>query len=187
MNAEKHYMFLNKLAKGNGIVLWGTTSLDEQLVSELLQGFDLEKRVYNRSVSGLTLGEAEKYLEPCVLALQPSRVIVNLGEEDLKVSDDVTKMIEQYRWLLYRIHVALPNCQLVVTTIPGEGDATDCFNDRLEALAREVGCTFYRVPRVFGEEEYISAFLGTVRLSLYDSVTGYSGIASRVVFDMMMQ
>lgn len=187
MNVDKHYMILNKLVKGNGIVLWGATSLDEQLVSELLQEFDLGKRIYNRSVSGLTLEEAEKYLEPCVLELRPSRVILNLGEEDLKVSSDVMKMIEQYRWILYRIHVELPDCQLVVTTVPGEGEVAESFNDKLEELAREVGCTFYRVPRVSGEEAYVPAFLGAIKFSLYDSVAGYSGIASRVVFDMMMQ
>lgn len=149
MNVDKHYMILNKLVKGNGIVLWGATSLDEQLVSELLQEFDLGKRIYNRSVSGLTLEEAEKYLEPCVLEL--------------------------------------PDCQLVVATVPGEGEVAECFNDKLEELAREVGCTFYRVPRVSGEEAYVPAFLGAIKFSLYDSVAGYSGIASRVVFDMMMQ
>lgn len=187
MNADKHYMFLNKLVKGNGIVLWGSTSLDDQLVGELLQGFDFGKRIYNRSVCGLTLEEAEKYLEPCVLGLFPSKVIINLGEEDLKASNDVTKMIEQYRWVLYRIHVALPNCQLVVTTVPGEGEATICFNEKLEELAREVGCTFYRVPNVSVQEEYVPKFLGTVRVSLYDNGAGYSGIASRAVFNMMMQ
>lgn len=187
MNADKHYMFLNKFAKGNGIVLWGSTSLDEQLVSELLQGYDTGKRVYNRSVSGLTLEEAENYLQQCVLDLSPSRVIINLGEEDLKVSNDVTKMIEQYRWILYRIHVALPECQLVVTTVPGKQDAVRSFNDKLEALAEEVGCAFYRVPNVSRLEEYVSSFLSAIRLSLYDSAMGYSGIATRLVFDKMMQ
>ena len=187
MKAKIQYTFLNKLAKGNGIVLWGSTSLAEQPVNELLQGFYTSKNIYNRSISGLTLAEAELVLEQCVLALSPSRVIFNLGEEDLKISTDVKQMIEQYRWLLYKIHVELPNCQLVVTTVPGKGELCEYFNEELKQLANEFGCTFYRIPPVSAEEEFVPAFLGAVKLSLYDSDLGYSGIATRAVFDLMMQ
>ena len=117
MSIKKKYSFLNKLVKRNGIVLLGSTSLDEPSVNELLQGFPVSQHVYNRSISGLTIADAEKYLEQCVYELFPSRVIINLGEEDLKYCDSVTQLIEQYRWLLYKIHVSMPKCQLVVTTV----------------------------------------------------------------------
>lgn len=186
MRGKKQYAFLNKMAKGNGIVLLGSTSLEEQPVNELLQRFDVQKNIYNRSVSGLTIAGAEGCLEQCVYELSPSKLIVNLGEEDVKYSDDVEQMIEQYRWLLYKIHVALPNCQLILTTVYGEGVVCDSFNDELEKLAAEVGCIFYRIPQV-PEEEYCPAFLGAIKLSLYDSSRGYSGIANRMVYDLMMQ
>lgn len=187
MKAKKQYTFLNKLAKGNGIVLWGSTSLDEQPVNELLQGFRTARNIYNRSVSGLRIADAEKYLEMCVYELSPSRIIINLGEEDVKASDNVAQMIEQYRWILYKIHVSMPKCQLVVTTVPGKGEVCDCFNEELKKLAKEFGCTFYRIPTVTAEEEFVPAFLGAVKLSLYDSDLGYSDIATRAVFDLMMQ
>lgn len=187
MKVKKQYTFLNKMAKGDGIVLWGATSLDNQPINELLQGFDVSKSIYNRSVAGLTLADAETYLEQCVYELKPSRVIINLGEEDLKCSDNVAQMMEQYRWVLYKIHVTLPKCQIDVTTVQSKGEAYDCFNEELKKLAGEFGCTFYRIPTVQNEEEYCSAFLGAVKLSLYDSSHGYSGIATRAVFDLMMQ
>ena len=187
MKAKKQYIFLNKLAKRNGIVLWGSTSLADQPVNELLQGFHTSQNIYNRSISGLCLEEAETVLEQCVLELSPDRVIINLGEEDLKVSDDVSQMIEQYRWILYKIHVSLPQCQMVITTVPGKGENCDCFNEELKKLAREFGCTFYRIPVVSKEEEFLPAFLGAVKLALYDSNLGYSDIATKAVFDLMMQ
>ncbi len=187
MNVKAQYACLNKLAKKNGIVLWGSTLLNNQPVNELLQGFDVSKNIYNRSISGLKIAEAENSLEQCVLELSPSRVILNLGEEDVKCSDNVEQMIEQYRWILYKIHVSLPKCQLVVTTVPGKGEVCDCFNEELKKLAKEFGCTFYRIPSVSTEEEFVLAFLGTIKLSLYDSNLGYSDIATRAVFDLMMQ
>lgn len=187
MKVKKQYAFLNKMAKGNGIVLWGSTSLDNQPINELLQRFEVSRNIYNRSVAGLTLADAEAYLEPCVYELKPSRVIINLGEEDLKCSGNVAQMMEQYRWLLYKIHVELPKCQLIVTTVPGKGETCDRFNEELRKLAEEFGCTFYRIQLVDDEEEYGAVFLGTVKLDLYDSGRGYSGIATRAVFDLMMQ
>ena len=187
MKAKIQYTFLNKLAKGNGIVLWGSTSLAEQPVNELLQGFHTSQNIYNRSISGLRLEEAETVLEQCVLELSPARVIINLGEEDLKASNDVSQMIEQYRWILYKIHVSLPQCQLVVTTVSGRGENCDCFNEELKKLAKEFGCTFYRIPAVSTEDEFLTTFLSAVKLALYDSHLGYSDIATRAVFDLMMQ
>ncbi|MBP3569793.1 MAG: hypothetical protein J6K04_11600 [Lachnospiraceae bacterium] len=187
MRIKKQYLFLNKLAKGDGIVLWGSTALDNQPVNELMQNYHVSKNIYNRSIFGLTLKEAESFLEQCVFELSPSTLILNLGEEDIKCSENVTQMIEQYRWLLYKIHVALPNCQLVLTTVQGSGAICDCFNEELGKLAAEVGCMFYRIPLVSGKEEYGPVFLSTVKLSLYEKNLGYAQIADRAVFDLMMQ
>ena len=187
MSIKKKYSFLNKLVKRNGIVLWGSTSLAEQSVNELLQSINVSQNVYNRSVSGLKLVDAEKYFEQCVYELSPSRVIINLGEEDLKDCDNVGPLVEQYRWILYKIHIALPACQLVVTTVPDKGEFSECFNEELKKLAKEFGCVFYRIPNVLTEEEFVPIFLSTVKLSLYDSSLGYSDIATKAVFDLMMQ
>lgn len=187
MSIKKKYSFLNKLVKRNGIVLLGSTSLDEPAVNELLQGFPMSQHVYNRSISGLTIADAEKYLEQCVYELFPSRVIINLGEEDLKYCDSVTQLIEQYRWLLYKIHVSMPKCQLVVTTVSGKEGLCENFNEELKKLAEEFGCTFYRIPEVLTKEEFVPTFLSTIKLSLYDSNLRYSDIATKAVLDFMMQ
>lgn len=187
MNVKKKFSFLNKLVKRNGIVLWGSTSLDEQSVNELLQGIPMSQNIYNRSISGLKIADAEKYLEQCVYELYPARVIINLGEEDVKCCNNATQLIEQYRWILYKIHVSMPTCQIVVTTVQGKGEVTETFNEELKKLTKEFGCTFYRIPDVVAEEEFIPTFLSTVKLSLYDSNLGYSGIATKAVFDFMMQ
>lgn len=187
MSDKARFCFLNKSVKRNGVVLWGSTSLDKPFVNELIQGFPMSQNVYNRSISGLNISDAEKYLEQCVYELSPSRVIINLGEEDVKNCTDVMQLTEQYRWLLYKIHVALPACQFVVTTVPGKSEVCECFNEELKKLAKEFGCIFYRIPETADEENFVPVFLNAVKLSLYDSKLGYSGIATKAVFDLMTQ
>ena len=57
----------------------------------------------------------------------------------------------------------------------------------LNKLAKEFGCTFYRIPATSTEDEFLTTFLGAVKIALYDSNLGYSDIATRAVFDLMMQ
>lgn len=186
MRVKTQYAFLNKFAKSNGIVLLGSTTLDELPVNELLQNFNVSKNIYNRSISGLTISEAEQYLEQCVFALCPGKVIINLGEEDLLLSDNISQLIEQYRWLLYKIHVALPSCRLVLTGIKGKGEIYNIFNAEVKKLANEFGCTFYDIPEVENEEEYGPMFLRTIKLSLYEDNLSRSELASRAILGLMM-
>ncbi|MBP1561845.1 MAG: hypothetical protein J6C96_11490 [Oscillospiraceae bacterium] len=185
MKMKKQYAFLNKIARREGIVLWGSTTLDELPVSELLQRYDVSSSIYNRSISGLTIAEAESCLDMCVYGLHPGKVVINLGEEDLKVTDNVEKLIEQYRWILYKIHIAIPDCRIILTSVRGHGEAYDRFNEELKRLAIEFGCTFYNIPEVSGDEEYGTAFLDAIKLSLYDDSLNYTDIAAKAVFSCM--
>ena len=186
MRGKTQYSFLNKLAKSGGIVIWGSTTLAELPVNELLKNYDVSRCIYNRSIPGLTLSDAEEYLDVCVLELSPEKLIINLGEEDISRGEDVTALIEQYRWLLYRIHLALPECSLIITGVRGSGELHDKYNKALGKLADEFGCLFCPVEGGTAEEEYGLAFLSSVRLSLYDDNLNYSDIASRAVISALM-
>ncbi|WP_432650637.1 SGNH/GDSL hydrolase family protein [Huintestinicola sp.] len=186
MRGKTQYSFLNKLARSGGIVIWGSTTLAELPVNELLKNYDVSRYIYNRSIPGLTLSNAEEYLDVCVLALSPEKLILNLGEEDIRKGGDVSELIEQYRWLLYRIHLALPGCALIITGVRGSGELQHKFNSALEALAREFGCLFCAVDGGDTDEEYGLSFIGSVRLSLYDDNMNYTDIASRAVVSALM-
>lgn len=184
---KTHYAFLNKIVKSDGIVLWGSTTLSSSLFNELLQDLDMPRRIYNRSIERMTIAEAEKYLELCVFDLKPEKVILNLGEEDLSDSANVAQLIEQYRWILYKIHITLPSCRLIITSIQNKSAAHEAFNRELEKLAAECGCTFYRIPDSTDDEEYGLLFLRTIKLSLYPDNMSNSDIASKVLLSLMVQ
>ncbi len=186
MRGKTQYSFLNRIARKGGIVLWGSTTLAELPVNELLKNYDVSRYIYNRSISGLKLSEAEDYLDVCVFGLDPEKVIISLGEEDLKNGTEVSQLIEQYRWLLYSIHLRLPKCTLVITSARGKGGLHDSLNASLKKLAGEFGCTFCDVSDEPSDEEYGLSFINSVRIALYDDSMTYSDIASRAVITALM-
>ena len=185
MRGKTQYAFLNRIAKSGGIVVWGSTTLAELPLNELLKNYDVSGYIYNRSIPGLTLSDAENYLDACVFGLAPEKVILNLGEADITDADNISRLMEQYRWILYKIHITLPKCALIITTIREKSALHKKFNSELRKLALEFGCTFYTVPNAADEEEYGLSFINAVKISLYDEKLSYSDIAARAVFSVM--
>ncbi len=122
-----------------GVVMFGGARFAEIPFAELCEDYGMELAVHNRSIAGLRLAEADAALEPCVLALQPQKVFLNLGEADLDKDPD--ELIEQYEWLVYTLHDQT-QAKLYLVGVMDRSDAADALNARLEALAKESGCTF---------------------------------------------
>lgn len=176
MTKNFDFTILNKIAKKHGIVLFGSTSTADIPINELVQDYEISQNIYNRSISGLKLADAEKYLNTCVYNLEPDKIILNLGEEDLKTSDEINKLIEQYRWLLYTIHTVLPDASLILTSVTAQTDRTDSFNRALKTLAAECGCNYLEIPTGIASEEYNIRFFRTIKSVFYDSTMSYSDI-----------
>lgn len=139
-----------------GVVMFGGARFAEIPFAELCEDYGMDLAVHNRSIAGLRLAEAGEALEPCVLALQPQKVFLNLGEADL--GGDLDALIEQYEWLLYTLHNET-DAKLYLVGVLDRSEAADAFNERLEALAGENGCTFIDLtPALDGENEDVRVF-----------------------------
>ena len=70
---EKINMFriYNDIALKNEIVVYGSTYAAEFPFYELSQKYIMSHAIYNRSIEGLTLEEAEEGLTACVLEIKP--------------------------------------------------------------------------------------------------------------------
>ena len=104
----------NQWVRAGGVVLFGADFFAALPVAELNSYFQVESAVYNRSVPGLSVFEAEQLLDVCVLELHPSKVFVNLGERDVTAAslETVEAAAAQLEWLLYQIHSrAPPSCR----------------------------------------------------------------------------
>lgn len=139
-----------------GVVMFGGARFAEIPFAELCEDYGMDVAVHNRSIAGLRLADAGEALEPCVLALQPQKVFLNLGEADL--GGDLDALIEQYAWLLYTLHNET-DAKLYLAGVLDGSDAAKALNARLEALAEENGCVFVDLtPALESENEDVRVF-----------------------------
>lgn len=154
----KGYRTLNEISNTNGVVLFGSTFAKEIPVGELKQSFEVSGDIYNRSISDLSVFDAENLVDDCVNALCPKKVLVQLGETDLERGfHTVDDIVSAYERLIGRIKKDNKHCKIVVVSVclnsPSE------LNRRLEALAKKMHCTFADITRsTASENPQVKAF-----------------------------
>lgn len=138
----KGYEQMNQVAKPHGVVLFGSSYLQELPICELVQDEDAHVTVHNRSVEGLTIDQAEAVLEPCVLSLEPDKIFISIGDEDIQRPQfDPRHFLEQYQWLLYTLHSRTP-AKIYIVSVMSSHPAAAAVNEGLQALASETGCKY---------------------------------------------
>ena len=118
MQAEKRakegrYHQLNQTALKEQVLFAGSSLMEQFPIERFVQDYALPFRVYNRGIGGLIIPELESALEACVLELQPRRMFINIGTNDLTDPDITTEqVILDYEALLDRILAALPRLEI---------------------------------------------------------------------------
>ena len=159
--ALNKYKTLNKMAEKNGVVFFGADWLSGIPLAELARDNGIEAAVYNRSLKGLVLDDAEKVLEACVYGLNPDKVFVNIGENDVKSSSfNINEFAEKYEWLLYAIHSRC-NCKIYILSVVS--DKQNSVNESLKKIAQKYTCEYVEVQPFHASVE---KFFLTVRLFL---------------------
>ena len=168
----RNYRELNRVALKGKTVLAGSSLMENFRVNELLMSRGNTKTVYNRGIGGMTVEEYDGVLD-LVLDLEPSKLIINIGTNDLNLpGDTVNNLITRYRALLTKLKAALPVCEITVLAyypcrkgegavmIPGRIPRTmehiNEANARTEALAGELGMGFRNLnSAIAGEDGYL--------------------------------
>ena len=121
---------MNDMALKGEVVIFGSTYMSRFPFYELLKKCMLENAVYNRSIEGLTVSEAIEIADDCVVSLEPGKLFISLGEED----EDTDDVLEKYRMLVAMLRSKLPECELYLIGIVGEGKYRQCFNNKIMSL-----------------------------------------------------
>lgn len=150
---------INEVAKPGGIVFLGSSYLSSIPVNELAQDFEADVPVYNRSIKGLTIEQACSMLDACVFDLQPSKVFICIGDEEVKMRAlDIKNFCEKYQWLLYALH-SKSSARIYIVSVPSNAPAAGMINDALRNLANETGCHYVDImAAVRSEKPYIRFF-----------------------------
>jgi len=160
--AEKVQRFrqLNAVAPKGQIVLAGSSLMEQFPINELLQSHRLGLHVYNRGISGDTTHGLLANLGPCILDLEPAKLFLNIGSNDIGAPDyHEDALMERYERILARVQERCPSTQIFLLAyypvnaqkqgVP-EADRASMFatrnnaslraaNRRLEALAQRGG------------------------------------------------
>ena len=69
--------------------------------------------IYNRGIGGYITDELLEHLDVCVLDLEPSRLFINIGTNDLSNPDvTIDGLMKKYDEILCRIEEAIPNIEI---------------------------------------------------------------------------
>ncbi len=118
--------------------------MEQFLVNELTQGLGLAFCIYNRGFGGFVIDQLLDALEPCVLALEPKYLFLNIGTNDMNSRDyQLERLLEKYETLIARVRARLPETEIFLLAYypvnPGVAAAPylkEIFRHRTNAVIR---------------------------------------------------
>ena len=133
------YHAVNGITLKGEIVVFGSTFMANFPFYELSKKYVMANAVYNRSIEGLTLPEAEAVLNECVLELRPSKIFLLLGENE----PCTPSALAVYARIVKKIQAKLPSSHVFILSLPSQNDGDRCeFNEKLKRLAEQHGVKY---------------------------------------------
>ena len=160
---KRSFSYLNKIAKKGETLFVGSSLMEQFPINELLMSRGINKTIYNRGIGGYTTELMLNSLEEMVFGLEPSRIFINIGTNDIsEPTYTLEKLISNYRQILTRIQERLPEAEITLLAYypvnetlrqKDEGETSERFNTRnnenlrianeaVKQLASEMNCRF---------------------------------------------
>lgn len=141
----KKYLSLNKLSESSGIVIFGGTEDTMIPLGELRQAFSIDSKMYNRSVSNLSVKNAIELYNECVSSLTPETILLHIGDADLSnFKENSSEFDNNYRKLIAHIRTESPACRIAIVSLRNpENDETILeMNKHLKYIANSEQCEY---------------------------------------------
>ena len=175
MNVELYnYHKLNKIAQKNKTVILGSSFAKAIPVCELKQSFDLNVTIYNRSITNLSVFDIKPFLNDCVFALAPKKLLLNLGETDLEQgTHSIPEIIEAYENLITYIKTNTKHCTIVIISVCNNDNELhpEELNRQLEALAEKTNCQYADISPAFSHDTPSIKAFSLLKFFLRDKIT----------------
>ncbi|OJF75630.1 MAG: hypothetical protein BKP49_11350 [Treponema sp. CETP13] len=137
------YHNLNKIAVKGNIVFAGSTFVQNFPIQELERNFCVEQNVYNRGISGLTIADFKESLSACIFDLEPSKIFLNIGEEDVNtVTFNEVMFVTEYLQIIKEIKKELPLARIYVIGLLPTVNGYKKINKALQHSVCGCGCEF---------------------------------------------
>ena len=103
----------NKKAVKGQIVLTGSSLMEMFPVNRFVSERGIDITVYNRAIGGYITDELMQVLDTCVFELEPRRVFINIGTNDLSDSRiPMERIMEHYDSIISSIEQRLPKTEI---------------------------------------------------------------------------
>lgn len=113
----KKYKMRNKYIRKGQILFAGSSLMEQFPIEEMQHTLDLNLAIYNRGVGGITTSELLTIMDICIFDLEPSKIYINIGSNDIGGGLDNGKkeiFLENYNEILSQIKERLPQCEVYV-------------------------------------------------------------------------
>ena len=144
-NEIKKYQALNELADSNGTVIFGGSEDLQIPLCELKQAFELNSKLYNRSISGLSILNAPELYDTCIAPLCPEYILLHIGDADLELfQKSPSDFNQKYRELIQHIKASGANCNIAIISLKNynEDTAIADLNKNLKYIAESEQCEY---------------------------------------------
>lgn len=109
------YKILNKYVEKGKILFVGSSLMEYFPINELQQKLEDHYYIYNRGVAGSVSTELLASMEECIFELEPSKIFINIGTNDIGVADyKLENLTENYDRILTQISERLPLAKVYV-------------------------------------------------------------------------
>ena len=103
----------NKAAVKGQTVFTGSSLMEMFPINKLLEEHGDDTIIYNRGVGGFVSDELLAVIDVCTIDLQPSKVFINIGTNDLSWSSiPISQLMDNYDKIITAIENAVPNVKI---------------------------------------------------------------------------
>ncbi len=100
----ERYRHLNKFVKKGQILFTGSSLMEQFPINEIAMTNGIDAIIYNRGIGGYTIPEMLDAMDEQIFALEPSKIFINIGTNDISREDETIEMlIDDYRKVLLQI------------------------------------------------------------------------------------
>ncbi len=145
---DRRTIAMVKTEKNDSVILFGGSKDKEIPVAEIAQDYELNFKMMNRSVYGLSLKNAKKAFTENIASLNPEAVILHIGEEDLDLFNKNSAEFDiLYLDLIGVIKAQNKNRRIALisnVSLNNSGVYND-MNRHIKAIAESEKCTFVNI------------------------------------------
>lgn len=169
----ERYRILNQNIRKGETLFVGSSLMEQFPINELLMTNGMAQVIYNRGIGGFTTEDMLLHMEEMVFALEPSKIFINIGTNDIGSPDyKLENLMERYAAIISKIRERLPEAEILMLAyypvnetdklpegewgkrlfVTRTNENINLANAAVKELAEKTGCRFLDVNSGLADE-----------------------------------